>query len=95
MTDAQFNRKLLKISILTDILEAEIKAINPNETIKDTVFKMKLNNSLLSSKNLRLYFDRLFGNLAELTGNYYDAIDSVIEEKINELDTKTETDEST
>lgn len=86
MTDEQFNLKLLKIGILSDILEAEIKSIQPEKTLKDQVFAMKIRNAQIHTSSLRRYFDNLLNPLVELIGDYYDLIDQTIDLKIKELD---------
>jgi len=86
MTDEQFNLKLLKIGILSDILESEIKALRPEKYLQDKVFAMKIRNAQIHTSSLRKYFDRLLKPLIGLIGDYYDSIDQTIDLKIKELD---------
>lgn len=86
MTENEYNLKLLKIAVLCDIIESEITAINPLNTLKDNVFINKLIETKIRCSNLRRYYDKLFTEKVETVGEYYDIIDLAIDKQIKVLD---------
>jgi len=87
ITDKEYTTKLLKIGLLADIFEAEVKSLHPEHCIKNSILVMKIRNAQLHASNLRKYFDGIYEHLAASTGDYYDKIDEAIDNKIIELDT--------
>jgi hypothetical protein len=75
------NKKLLKVNILADIIEAEIKGITPEVNVNNTSVVQKLASLEGSCKRFRKVFDSINDEFALKLGDVSDIID----EKINEI----------
>lgn len=84
MTDAEFHKELLEIAIISDLLEAKIKKVNP-DSLKCEIFAYKLRFAFNAIKTLRKHFDRFFKHDAEMAGNYYDLIHSELEISLKQI----------
>jgi len=70
---------ILKIAVLTDILEAELKALNPIKNYNNVVGVSKLVGLQNKCTSVRMEFDKAYGKKAIEAGPIYDMIDEAIE----------------
>lgn len=81
MTQGQLkiNKKLLKINILADIIEAEILGVNPEVNVNNTDVVLKLGSLSGSCKRFRKVFDSINDEFALKLGDVSDMLDLQID----------------
>lgn len=83
------NYRIMKIAALADILEAEIKGLNPVKNFNNIVGVSKLVALESKCTSVRSFFDEAYGKGAYEAGGIYDRIDKAIEVEIKKFRNET------
>jgi hypothetical protein len=75
----EINKKLLKINILADIIEAEIVGVNPAVTVNNNEVVLKIASLEGSCKRYRKVFDSINDDFALKLGEVSDMLDVQID----------------